>query len=382
MTMIIGLTELPLLDIGPITIDGGLETTAETPLDAEGSNRSLASPAGTVDFTITFSGPRKSRRAYAIDQLLNAPNIAPFAVTGLASAGVDGYYNASSTTRDSELSQQDDDRHDYEEVAVTLEHVGTHNSHFRALATKTVQVDHEFGNDLDAYVALPGAARKTRWFDSESGVYEPTAAIDSRESDFGTVEIFDVDAGRDALDVDDPTLLYELDYAEEPDASIRVYDTLGHAEKYDKSGIRKWVGVTSTRHDVEDALVIDTGALRVRFDETAGAIEAEQWDADAGEWDPVELDDSIDWSLVDIDVTAIGSQRVTAQVEFVHPDEGLFDLDMAAALGNDVATWSIPENETGPVPDGIEDWLGPIASERLVDAQPTKGLVSRSEVRQ
>ena len=266
------------------------------------------------------------------------------------------------------------------EYELSLREVGTKNSHYRALATKPRQLDHEFGNDLDALLTLPKVARKTRWSDPEDQTVASATPTDTRETEFGDVEIYDVEDGETAVGTDTPTLIYELDYVDEAETGLRVYDTLGHAEKADDDGVRQWEVVTWTRHDLDDAVVLDSGALRVEIDEHAGTIDAEEWDG-AG-WVDVGLTNDSDWLVYDVDLVRVGMVTATAQLTLEDESEGeLFVLGVTLQRGDSEVLVDIPDGETGPVPAGIEDWLEPIASERLVDAQPSKGLVSRSEVR-
>ncbi len=62
-------------------------------------------------------------------------------------------------------------------------------------------------------------------------------------------------------------------------------------------------------------------------------------------------------------------------------DGDLFALDAIVQRGHSEVLWDIPENETGPIPESVEDWVGPIASESVVDPQAAKTLTSRSDVR-
>jgi len=88
-----------------------------------------------------------------------------------------------------------------------------------------------------------------------------------------------------------------------------------------------------------------------------------------------------DWSLYDIDLTSVAMVDVRAQLEFAHPTDGLFDLDVSLQRGQESLLVEIPEGETGPIPSGLESWLELIVSASAVDPQPSKGLVSRKEVR-
>ena len=73
--------------------------------------------------------------------------------------------------------------------------------------------------------------------------------------------------------------------------------------------------------------------------------------------------------------------QVTFDVSETDSDRDLFALDAILSSGADEVLFTVPDGEDGPVPDALEEWLEPISSESIVDAQPTKTLISRSEVR-
>jgi hypothetical protein len=126
-------------------------------------------------------------------------------------------------------------------------------------------------------------------------------------------------------------------------------------------------------------------SIRVWLDEAAGTLEAEEWDDTAESWTSITAvadgGTATDWSLYDIDLTSVAMVDVRAQLEFAHPTDGLFDLDVSLQRGQESLLVEIPEGETGPIPSGLESWLELIVSASAVDPQPSKGLVSRKEVR-
>jgi len=184
-----------------------------------------------------------------------------------------------------------------------------------------------------------------------------------------------------------PALIYAIDYTEEECCDIRVWDTRGENSKHDAEGDLQWRKVFSSGHETaSDAqLIFDSGLLRVWLDEAAGTLEAEEWDDTAESWTSITAvadgGTATDWSLYDIDLTSVAMVDVRAQLEFAHPTDGLFDLDVSLQRGQESLLVEIPEGETGPIPSGLESWLELIVSASAVDPQPSKGLVSRKEVR-
>jgi len=62
-------------------------------------------------------------------------------------------------------------------------------------------------------------------------------------------------------------------------------------------------------------------------------------------------------------------------------DGNQYSLDMSLNRGYSGAQWTIPENESGPVPSGLQDKLTSIANGSVVDPQESTTLVAREEVR-
>lgn len=260
---------------------------------------------------------------------------------------------------------------------LSLTKVGTRNTHYRSIATNPVQVDNEFGNDLTALLGVDADASKVRWFDPETGARTSASPIDTRAAEFADIDVFDATAAD--IDTDRPTLLYELAYDRAGRADSTVWDSRD-VEKVDDDGVTQWHHVFDPAHEFGGDPVLDNGLLRLAFNEGEGTTTAEQWDATNEAWTAIDLP-ATDWQVVDVDLTHISTMRIEAQIEFGHPDDELFALDLTLSRGANSALWIVPNGEEGTVPSGLSDHLEPIASERVVDAQESQGLVSRSEVR-
>jgi len=271
---------------------------------------------------------------------------------------------------------------------LSLTSVGKKGSYFRAIGTNPRQLEHEFGNGLEAVVGVPAAASKVQWFNADGDRARiPASPIETRTSAAADVDIYDLtDApwyDPPPYDEDPPTLIYTVDYADEVSCGTRVYDTQGHESKFSGggSGPRQWQTVHSTEHDVEDPVIMSNALLRLRLEEAVGTITPQRWDASAGRWSTDALGDAGGWSLFDIDLLEIAMARDKTQLTFAHDSEGLFALNATLDRGREAVLFERPENEPGPIPDGLEDWLEPIAATTIVAPQATKGLVSRNEVR-
>ncbi|WP_254768238.1 hypothetical protein [Salinilacihabitans rarus] len=270
---------------------------------------------------------------------------------------------------------------------LSLTHAGARGRHFRAIEPTQRQLDHEFGTDTQALVAVPTTASKVRWFDPESKAIAQATTLETRAAEPLDVDVYDLADGEAAVGVSDPWLIYDVSYADDVRTGVRAYDTRGNAEKFmttgdGSQGPRQWQTIHSTGHDITNEIVLDNGLLRLRPDETAGTMSAEMWDDTNGVWSDTGLAGTqpATVTLLDVDLTAVSMVRDVVQLLF-DVDGSLFALNAIVAKGYDEVLFSIPENETGPIPTDLETWLSSIASSSITDPNAAKTLVPRSEVR-
>lgn len=388
--------EYPNTDVEVRPVRGGLEVETQDLLNEIGTGTAISSPADSVDVRVVFKGDDVSWRAAELDQLANAPQFAPIAVADLPPVGLDAYYAASSTTRDSQLnlsgSEYSSEQSDTEKVDLTLTRIGTQGKVARAIEAGPSMADHEFGNDIAAEIALPASARKVRWLGRDSAERELAEPVETVATAYGTVDRYDVEGALGfEFDPEDPPtaplLVYEIAKNEDAKGDVRLWDTRGH-ESLEADGRRQWQHVFSKDHEYDGEVVFDNGLLRVWIDEANGTVDAQEWDDGDEEWTDLEFADDQpgDVELFDVDVQAIGMVRDRVQLTFdvsdldTNRDLDLFALDVILESGRDDVLVTIPDGEEGPVPDDLEDWLEAIASESLVDPQASKTLVSRSDV--
>lgn len=389
--------EYPNTDVEVRPVRGGLEVETQDLLNEIGTGTAISSPADTVDVRVVFEGDDVSWRAAELDQLANAPQFAPIAVADLPPVGLDAYYAASSTTRDSQLnlsrSEFSSEKADTEKVDLTLTRIGTQKKVVRTLKPAPYMADHEFGNDLGALVALPADARKVRWLDRDTDERELADPVDTVATAYGDADVYDLEGALgfefDAEDPPDaPLLVYEISKDQDANSDVRLWDTRGY-ESLEVDGQRQWQHVFSKDHEFDGEIVVDNGLLRLWIDEDDGTVDAQEWDDSTEEWTDLGLaeDQPADVELFDVDVQSIGMVRDRVQLTLdvsdldTERDLDLFALDLILSNGRDDVLVTIPDGEEGPIPDDLQDWLEAIASESLVDAQPSKTLISRSEVR-
>lgn len=295
---------------------------------------------------------------------------------GLERTPENGYYSVSRAAG----SNPDPRRSDFPTEELTMKRLGTRSSHWRRLASKPTLVENQFGNGTAEEVAVPAAAEKVQWWDGDisTEVASPASTV---ATEFGDADVY--------LASDSPyssaDLIYELPYTEEGRTDTAVWDDRGHGDKtssLDDERVLEWQKVFHRDHEFEGSVVLSNGRARLTVDEPSGSVSAESWSS--GSWSPVSLSPN-GWEVLDLDLTRVGCALVEAVVVFVDTADGsTYRLDMALARGADWPVWYVPENlvdAQGGVPSGLESWLDPVASDRLVMMNPDQGLVKRSEVR-
>jgi hypothetical protein len=321
-------------------------------------------------------------------------------VSGSTHVGVDGYYAVGSTRRNPVLAEPRLDDPAASDVAETvrfgLERAGSRKTHVVGVETSVSQPElgHSFGNDTDAIVGLPAAARRVRLVDatSEPTVRERPTPVATVEAEHGAVDLYDASSET----VDDPVYLYDLAYDLQSDVDVGVWDTYGHNTIVDADGVVSWVRVFDTAHEFGDgAIVLENGLLRLTIDEPTNAdetasLDVEEFDAGADSWSAVELpsydtDLDTDWQPVDVDLVHIGQASVRAQVEFeavAGVEEGdVYALDVELERGREELEVWIPASVSDAIPSDLQALLEPIASTSVVDSGVEQRLVARTEVR-
>ncbi|WP_231990836.1 hypothetical protein [Natronobacterium gregoryi] len=320
---------------------------------------------------VTFNGEEASRASLELEELLNSLKIGPLAIADAPHAGLEGYYWSPSISRDMRTSG--------EQGIVTLDPsfalAGRRGSHRRAIETApSDDVDHEYGNDLEALIALPATARLAEWLDPESKTTDPATPLETVETARGELELYDAKDGPD-LDTTQPVLTADIPYSDDSIGDVYVWDL------YDSDEVAEGRRVSLPAHDPAGPIALDTGRLRLVLDQYSGTIQADEYDPDNG-WSDVGLEDDQPASveLVVVDVATIEAPRARGQLRF-DVDGDPYYLDVIASGGHDSVLVTIPDGESGPIPTSLEEWLEPIASERIVDPQSSKTLVDRQEVR-
>lgn len=371
-----------------LTIPADSQTSAQTQAKRNTSTRGvLGEDAGSVESLSAAPDQRQLRGQYRgtyaesmateLAELFEASEYEAVSYAGTNTATpADGYYTPA------DLSVRRLDPRDAAVVAFDgrMTRVGTRDSHRRAVETAVVQVENDFGNDQTAHVGVPTAATDLRWLGPETGETEPAneAFVETRPAEYGGVNVYNLNAS--TLDIDDPTLVYDLPYDEAGKTDAKVWDDRGASGKLDGDGIRQWQRAFVTDHGFDGNPVLDNGFARLTFDRTDG-LHAEEWIEADGAWSPVALGTS-NWEFDAFNLTRVGPSRVEAQVRFYHASTTAtyFHLDASLKRGYRWPQWVVPENEDGPVPTGLADLLDPITDASDYDPQESQGLIARREV--
>ncbi|MFW6382830.1 MAG: hypothetical protein ACOCZD_02195 [Haloferacaceae archaeon] len=342
-------------------LDGDLASTAS--LGTERDDRTLSG---------VYKGRYAGKQAAELEELGKASGFDPLPLTGLDSeTSADGYYTIEDASAGPARAQ--DDR--VQEFDLALAKRGTKQSHFRVVHTNRETIDNPFGSDREALVGIPADARKAQWVDLDRGDREVASPTETRAAELGDVDVYDLDDAD--LETDSPSLVYHVDYGLEEDLDCRVYDTRDFESKHDSDDNLRWQKAFATDHDAGVEVVLDTGLLRLRLDESDGSLRAQEWSN--GSWSTISLP-STSWEVFDVDLIRVSMARIDAQLTFVD-GSSLYALDASLQRGRERVEFAVPRNESDSLPSGLDDWLDPIASPSEIDVQPRKDLVRKQTVR-
>jgi hypothetical protein len=127
--------------------------------------------------------------------------------------------------------------------------------------------------------------------------------------------------------------------------------------------------------------VLDNKLFRLRVDDAAESMAAEQWDDAGGAWTPVSLGAS-SWVPEDYDLYRVAPAEAVARIRFRDTSDGsTYALDASLKRGARGLRFTRPPNEGDITPDGLVDLLSPAAVGGITDPNESLGLRARSEVR-
>jgi hypothetical protein len=274
--------------------------------------------------------------------------------------------------------------------------IGTRRTHWRAVKTAPTTEDNPFGAGSRQRVGISTRADKVRWFDETGGAIEDATAVDSVDGEHDIIQIYDIQD----TSIDQPTLIFELDYRLEWPTDCRVWDdrgvqkyatttgggatvgsaTVGSATVGSTTTALQWQRVFATDHEYVGNPTVENDILRVELAEDVGRIRVYEWNPSTTSYESVALGTS-PWRLYDADLTRIGLGRIDAQIEFEDLNTGAtHNLNMSLKRGYESILWTVPENED-PAPQGLIDRLSPIAGTSQEDPAAVTDVIKRSEVR-
>lgn len=344
------------------------------------SSETISTQPGTTRVRPQFRGYNARKLARELIELVNSDQLTAVPYYGVDDAGRihtpdDGYYSLESAG----LVRNEARVEQHIGVNMTLREVGTKRNHWREMRVKQTQPRNDFGNDTTAYIGVPAAASKLRWFNSTNGSRETPSLVSTRSAEHGDVEMYDFRASS----LTNPTMIYELPYVQDGRTDPKVWDTRGNSSKTStpdgSNTVIEWQRVFDPAHDEQGKWVFDNGLIRVYIDDSANTISAETY---SGSWGSVSLT-SNSWEPFDVDVYHIGQARVDARVEFYDTSgDTYFDLDMSLQRGYNYPQWTVPDSGTqGSTPSGLQDVVDNIANGDAYDPNPSIGVIDKAEVR-
>lgn len=264
---------------------------------------------------------------------------------------------------------------------VSLTREGTRRTHHRRIRTSPKQRPHQWGTATDALVGIPAAARRVRWLDSEG-----TKATAASPTTTDTTEYGDVDLYRaDTAPYNNPQLTYDLDYFDAGNVDTRLYDTWRNS-KIDSEGRFAWQQVYTTSHEYRGDIVLKNGLIRLTINPTPDPHTLAVAEYSGGSWSDTTLGTS-DWRLAEIDLRRIAPTAVRARTEWVDTaGSAEHTLDMVLPRGFDAVQFFEPTDGDGnqvqasQAPQGLVDYLDPIASSNRIDPDGQQGLIERTKL--
>jgi len=385
-----------------LVVAGDAELTDETQSSAntadlavlgnQASVEKLSQGPGDLRLRGQFRDATYARKLAAeLRELATAPDVktVPIFKTGDPTNG-DGYYVLERVRSIGPVKPQSDR---VQEFDLSVSRNGGRNRQWRGVATNKTDITtkNDFSNGGSARISIPASSSKRRWYDPEAGetvaVGSPDATVTANNGDLVQ---FLVSSGESALSASDvqPTLIYDVPYADQGRVDPQLWDDRGNAGKVDSnygaSGVDavQWQRVFDPSHEFRGEPVFSNGRLRIFVDEANKSIAAERWDDSNDTWSSVYLQGS-SWDLLDVDVVQLGTGEHEAHIIFQNfYSDNLYALRLILQRGAADAIWLRPPNESTATPGGLQNLLDPIASDVDNDAQPSDRLVARKETRE
>jgi hypothetical protein len=287
----------------------------------------------------------------------------------------DGYYSVSSVD---EARPLDPRTNQYQRVRLSLTKQGTPASHFRSVKTQPTSINTPFGGNPAQPVGVDANAKKTRWFNSETGQTANASAVNTVVGAAGDIEIYDI---RNSP-FDNPELLFELPLEREGLVDPRVFDPQGASQRFSQTDALQFQKVFAPAHRFGTReQILDNSLLRVQVDESASpGLNAQRFDSGTGGFVSVLIPQNTGFEIVDWDIREINPVQVSGVAEF-SDGSATEILKWQLQRGRDSLIFSGPSS----VPSGLSNLLGAIAAD--LDKDPfgspnssPQGIRRRSEV--
>lgn len=358
--------------IGSQVEQAGLLDTGGTSVENVATENVDFRKQGRIQYGTTLS----KKVAEELDSLSESSytTLALYDATGGRKARKRGYYEVTRI----DVSPAQEARNDVYEYDSVLTLAGTREDSQRRVRTNPQTVDSFYAVGSPEPVAIPAAATRVRWYDDANGT-EAASAVSSAMSEFGGVEFYQPDNAS----FDTPSLIYDLDFAEEGNVDVRVYDDRDRekiAETASGGQVSVWTHAYHTGYQFEGKPVVDTGRLRVYLDDDAGSVSAETYNTNDDVWDKVGLTMG-DYTLEDFSFESIGPASVTVRVTLRDKTDGSEgDTFVKLRRGRDKVLLTPAAGETIYSDDDAANVFGTLVSTQTTDPMPSQGLIDRTDL--
>lgn len=253
---------------------------------------------------------------------------------------------------------------------------GTAEDSLRRVGTTIETVTSPLATGTPGTIAIPATALRPRWYTQEDGP-EPATPADTVVAEFGDVDIFEPSSAPYA----DPSLIYRLPFEDDGPTDTRVFDDFNRTKFVSTSTgdeVNQWIHAYHRGYQFTGEPVIDTGRIRVFLEPSADRLTAEEYNATADAWDPLNVTMG-DYVLLDFSFRRMGPAGVTVKLTFKDTTDGTQTaIFMNAYRGKNRVLIRPLIGQS--IPQAIADIFATIGSAQTTDPNPVQTLLAREDL--
>lgn len=324
-----------------------------------------------------IKGPLADLASAELRELITAPDYDALPFYGVNEQTTnDGYYTAEGGRTGRVRPQAPGG----DEFQARLVRKGTPGDLRRIVDTTPKQRPHQWGTATDAIVGVDANASRVYWLDADATDRTAASPTTTLSAEYGDVDQYRVDNAP----YDNPRLGYTLPLDEEGNVDSVVFDTWNNNRT--ESGAFAYQQVYRRDHIPRGDWELNNGLVRLTINPTPDphGLTAETYSG--GSWSDTALGTS-DWRLAEIDIRRIAPTAVRARTEWVDTaGSAEHTLEMVLSRGLDAVQFFEPTDGDGntlqaqQAPQGLVDYLAPIASANRIDPDGQQGLIERAKL--